>query len=245
MTDPAPSVTTIKAFQQRVDLSRQAICREIYARHRDRIRVKKEVTAVRNLSRIIDATLRLANEKGFQAMTLRDLSRNTGISMGALYTYIGSKDDLVWLIQSHGRLLSQRVMQASLEAVSGAVPRLCAAIRAHVYLTEILQPWFYFSFMESRHLGRREIEAAIQSELASERIFADIVATGQDEGLFRAVEPSLAAASIKALMQDWYLKRWKYSQRTVTAEAFAGHLIELTLAFLHAQPEPAPITVPD
>ncbi|HYW02873.1 MAG TPA: TetR/AcrR family transcriptional regulator [Gammaproteobacteria bacterium] len=232
MTGSGEGLTTLKEFQDWVDLSRQAICREIFARNSERIGVKKEATAVRNLSRIIDATLRLANEKGFQAMTLRDLSGETGMSMGALYTYIGSKDELVRLIQSHGRLLTGRVMHDSLEAVTGAVPRLSAAIRAHVYLTEVLHPWFYFSFMESRHLGRREIEAAIQGELASEKIFADILAEGQQEGLFRRIDVTLAAASIKALMQDWYLKRWKYSRRGVGAEAFAAHLIAFVLAYV-------------
>ncbi|HYW91642.1 MAG TPA: TetR/AcrR family transcriptional regulator [Gammaproteobacteria bacterium] len=232
MTGSGQDLTTLRAFEEWVDLSRQAICREIYARNSERIGVKKEATAVRNLSRIIDATLRLANEKGFQAMTLRDLSGETGMSMGGLYTYIGSKDELVRLIQSHGRLLTERVMHDSLEAVTGAVPRLSAAIRAHVYLTEVLHPWFYFSFMESRHLGRREIETAIQGELASEAIFADILAEGQQAGLFRRIDVALTAASIKALMQDWYLKRWKYSRRGVGAEAFASHLIAFVLAYV-------------
>ena len=39
---------------------------------------------------------------GFQAMTLRSLSRESGLSMGALYNYFSSKEDLLKIIHSYG-----------------------------------------------------------------------------------------------------------------------------------------------
>jgi len=74
-------------FQQLVKVSKQDICRESFAENRKKIKVKKEKTVVKNLERIFDATLKISNEKGFQAMSMRDLSRETGLSLGALYGY--------------------------------------------------------------------------------------------------------------------------------------------------------------
>ena len=55
-------------FQKQVPLSKQDICREVYADNRKSIRVKKENTVVKNLERIFSATLKIGNKKGFQAM---------------------------------------------------------------------------------------------------------------------------------------------------------------------------------
>jgi hypothetical protein len=82
-------------FQKQVRLSKQDICREVYADHRKSIRVKKENTVVKNLERIFNATLKIANKKGFQAMSMRDLGRETNLSMGALYSYFSSKEELL------------------------------------------------------------------------------------------------------------------------------------------------------
>jgi AcrR family transcriptional regulator len=48
--------------------------------------------AVRN--RIIDAALRAFAEKGFHGTTMQDVVRESGLSVGAIYTYFKSKDDL-------------------------------------------------------------------------------------------------------------------------------------------------------
>lgn len=216
---------TLKEFRSQVDLSRMAICEAVYARHHGHIQVKKKPTALRNLARIIDATLALANRTGFQAMTLRDLSRHSGLSMGALYAYIGSKEELVRLIQEYGRDLTARVLCECLEGIEDPEQRFRTAIRAWVYLTDALQDWFFFSFMEARHLGKEQMEAALQGDLRTEEVFRDIILDGQARGLFEAVNPELTAAGINALLQDWYLKRWKYRRLQMTAEAYADHVI--------------------
>jgi len=77
-------------FQKRWVPSVERICRDIYSENRERIAVKKEDVVVKNMMRILDAVFALSREKGFHAMTLRDLSRKSGLSMGALYSYLSS-----------------------------------------------------------------------------------------------------------------------------------------------------------
>ena len=94
---------SLQEFKRRFKPYEQEIWREIFHANPDLIKVSKEKTAVRNLEAIIDATLRLSNEKGFHATSLRELSAEAGLSMGGLYAYIRNKDDLVELIHNHGR----------------------------------------------------------------------------------------------------------------------------------------------
>ena len=55
---------------------------------------------------------------------------------------------------------------------------------------------------------------------------------GIEAGQFRPVDVALTSAAIKAMLQDWYLKRWKYSKRKTTIDQYASliiHFIESSI----------------
>lgn len=222
----------LRAFRRETGASLQAICQEIFAEHGDRIQVQNEKIAVRNLAKIVEATLAIANRKGFAAMSLRDLAKRAGLSLGGLYAYIRSKDDLVALIQSFGGRQTERVIRQRLDGVREPEARLATAIRTHLYLSEVLRPWFFFLYMEARHLAPSERRQAVAMEQATEKIFADIIADGKAAGRFRDVDALLAAGMIKALLQDWYLKHRKHVRRGLDVTGYAAHVIDLSERYL-------------
>ncbi len=56
-------------------------------------------------------------------------------------------------------------------------------------------------------------------------MFIDILEQGLHEGVFSLESPVLTATVIKAMLQDWYVKRWKYSRRRVSVDAYADFVI--------------------
>ena len=134
----------LKSFEKQVAVSTTDICRQIFESRSSSIKIKKEQVAVRNLVRIFKATLKLANRKGFHAMSLRDLCAESGMSMGGLYAYFNNKEELLTLIQAQGRAIVARVMSDQLNGIQDAKQALEMAIRSHLYLSEVLQPWFFF-----------------------------------------------------------------------------------------------------
>lgn len=212
-------------FRQMALISMEEICREIFYENQASIKTKKEAVAVKNLANIFNTTLRLSNEKGFQTMSLRDLSRASGLSMGALYSYFTSKDELLEMIQNQGHRLTRRVLSQHIGAVSEVDQKLRVAIRAHLYLTEVMQPWFYFSFMETKNLGKAQQKKSIEGELASEQMFIDILREGLEQAVFELDNPELTATVVKAMLQDWYVKRWKYSRRRISVDEYADFVI--------------------
>lgn len=228
--------TELRAFRRETGASLNAICREIFAEAE--LGVRNEKIAVRNLARIIEATLAIANRKGFAAMSLRDLAKRTGLSLGGLYAYFRSKDDLVALIQTFGGRQTERVMRERLAGIEEPGERLAAAIRTHLYLSEVLRPWFFFLYMEARHLAPNERRQAVAMEQGTEKIFADIIAEGRAAGRFRAVDPLIAAGLLKALLQDWYLKHGKHMRRGLDVTAYAGQVIDLMERYLEPEKKP-------
>ncbi|MEA3360784.1 MAG: TetR/AcrR family transcriptional regulator, partial [Thermodesulfobacteriota bacterium] len=100
------------------------------------------------------------------------------------------------------------------------------------YLSEIMYPWFYFSYMEAKNLTKQVQKKAIELELFTEKIFIDIIEHGKKDRIFRDVNKELVAAMIKAILQDWYLKRWKYEMRNISVEQYAIFLIDLVDSYL-------------
>lgn len=224
-----------ETFKGLVRLSMEDLCRDLFLGNRESIKIKKEGVAVRNLVKIFNAALSLSNQKGFKAMSLRDLSAEAGLSMGALYTYFKSKDELLHMVQRQGRMVVRRVLQGQLDGVDDPRTKLRNLIQAHLYLSEVMQSWFYFSYMETKNLAKEEHKRAIEAELFTEKMLIEIIRKGQEEGIFRLVEREMAGAVLKAMLQDWYLKRWKYARRRISVEKYAGFLIDFVETYLLAR----------
>lgn len=67
-----------------IKYSQEGLYRSMLERQADVISVQKPDIALKKLRVIIAAALKLSNRKGFQAMSLRDLSKEAGVSMGGL-----------------------------------------------------------------------------------------------------------------------------------------------------------------
>ena len=228
---------TLNEFKKTVDISIERLCKEFYHGHRDTIKIKKEHVAIKNLVTIIDTTISLSCDKGFDSMSLRDLVRETGLSMGALYSYFSSKDDLLHMIQTQGQRIVKEIILEEIEKESAPWERLQTAIRIHLYLSELMQKWFYFFFMETKNLNKKHRKIPIESELLTESILTDILKQGIKEDVFTDHDMNLTGSALKALMQDWYLKRWKYQQRKVSVEDYVDFIIDMVRSFIYKKTE--------
>ncbi len=213
-------------FKHMAMISMEEICREVFMDNPASIKIKKEAVAVKNLVNIFDTALRLSNEKGFQSMSLRDLSRTSGLSMGALYSYFTSKEELLEMIQNQGRRLTRKVLTRQIDVNAEPEEVLRTAIQTHLYLTEIMQKWFYFSYMETKNLDKSQQKKSIESELETEQVFIDILEDGSRKKQFHVKNSVLTASVIKSMLQDWYVKRWKYARREVSVDEYAEFVID-------------------
>lgn len=129
---------------------------------------------------------------------------------------------------SQGWRIIDKILTRQVMTEEGPRERLRAAIRTHLYLSEMFQQWFYFSYMEAKNLPREQIKKIIRSELFTEKIFTDILEDGVKKNIFtiRNNDLLLTGSLIKAVLQDWYLKRWKYSQRGNSIDDYSRFTID-------------------
>ncbi len=85
------------------------------------------------LSRILTASARVFAQKGFHQASIRDISAETEISLSGLYYYFSSKDELLFLIQSHAfETLLERVAAAVASQADNPEEALRALVRTHL-----------------------------------------------------------------------------------------------------------------
>ena len=227
---------SFQEFKKRVAPTLENICRDLIRENKGKISVKKEQVAVKNMMRILEAVFSLNREKGFETMSLRDLSRKSGLSMGALYSYFPGKEELRSMILRQGVAYTREIILGQTDAWPDPIERLEVAIETHLYLTEVLRPWFYFAYMEASSLSRRGKRRAMEDELATEQIFLDILKEGVASGDLHCPDVELVAALIKAVLQDWYLKRWKYKRKGITVEGYARFVVDFVLSRMTGKP---------
>lgn len=203
----------------------KVLYRTVFERHPDKIKLSKEKFAVNNLEKIFGATFQLVPKIGFQAMSLRDLSSETGLSMGGLYSSISYKENIAIIVKDIVALVcTELVHQANAE--EDAKLALEQVIRGYLYTSTALQPWFYFLYFETRSLPLPEQEASknIELEQVSEMsLLLDKIRNIEST----SVSSEDIATMMLAMIQERYLKPWKYKNPVATIDDYAEHCLAL------------------
>ena len=81
---------------------------------------------------ILRTSARIFAEKGYHSTSMRDISRETGVSLAGLYYYCRSKEELLFLIQDNcfGHVLER--LEQRLSETSGGVEKLRLVIENHL-----------------------------------------------------------------------------------------------------------------
>lgn len=220
-----PDNLSFGAFKLAYPLSNSSIYDYLYQTYGEQIQVKKEKVVLTNLEKILGATFKLSNEVGFHSMSLRDLCRETGISMGGIYAYIRSKENLALMIEMVVCDLLHNLLSEILKDIQDIEHKLEAAVRAHIYMGDLFQPWFYFVFMEAKTFSKQQKELAKEAELKYEKRLSKLIRQGQKRAIFSNMDAQAVAALIISAQQDWHLKRWKYGNKRMSAQAYADMVV--------------------
>ena len=220
------STADFKSFQADFPHQGRAIYETLFERNKDRITTNKAKFAVVNLERIFTATFQLTPRIGFPVMSLRDLSRATGLSMGGIYSYIESKERIAIMVKDLVKLVTEELL-ARARGLSDPRTALETAIREHIYATEILQDWFSFLYFETRSLPHEHQEESKNIELKLETALHELIDQVRESRNIECGNSPMIATTLIALIQDRYLKPWKHSKSGESADDYAQRVLAL------------------
>jgi len=113
--------------------------------------------------RIIEEASAVLFEKGFHGTSIRDIASACGMSMGQLYHYISSKDDILYLMHKHSQeLWYQRLSEAGFDDITNPVERLAYALRLSLEFIDEHRDLYLFIFTESKYLDREHLRVVLE-----------------------------------------------------------------------------------
>ena len=180
--------------------------------------VKEVSTLVKNLDlverrrrQIVDAAVELFIEKGFHKTTTRQIASAAGFSIGSLYEYVKSKEDILYLVCDaiHDEMI-QSVTEA-LKRAKEARNALAEAIREYFLVCHRMSDHILLIYQETQSLPSQWRQKVLENEVRITGLFVDIlarlIASGDlPEMSDKTIE--LAAHNIAVLGHMWTFRRW-------------------------------------
>ena len=196
--------------------------------------------------RIVAAALRVFGDRGFHGATIADVVRESGLSVGAIYTYFKGKDDLFLATCDLASGLGLGELAARLPAGRTVAEKLAIAIGFYFDAAEgktidepgnadfLVQTWSQADEPATREMLRRRRE---QLAMAGEFLIQEGIARGE---LPRWMDTGAVARAYIALLDGMLLVRAEQGEafRREDAERDAREMLTLVLGAAASESRP-------
>lgn len=158
---------------------------------------------------IVDGAVKLFQEKGFHRATTREIAKAAGFSIGTLYEYIRTKEDVLYLVCDS---IYNKVMEklANMSNNSGSINDLKVAIRQYFELIDSMVDEFTIMYQESKSLPKEALQYVLGKELEMVALFEQVLKGCVTSGELTLTDKEihLAANHIVVQGQSWAFRKW-------------------------------------
>jgi AcrR family transcriptional regulator len=114
---------------------------------------------------IVEAACNLFFQKGFHGTNIREIADESGMSMGQLYHYISSKDDILFLVAKHMQeLWYDYLVEFGFEETEDPLTRLTRALRSSIEFPAKHKKLLQFIYSESKYLDKEHLNIILRMD---------------------------------------------------------------------------------
>jgi len=168
---------------------------------------------------LMDAAAEIFAAKGVRASTLEELAAEFGVTKPALYYYVRSKQQLLWMIFQHILEIYSQQANAIAAERTGIREKFRTLIVAHANAVIQHRTYTTIFFREQAQLSpqeRRQLRAEIREY---ERVFEGLYQEGVRAGIFRDLDVHAVVGGILGMcnwLHQWYDPRGRIKPDEVT-----------------------------
>lgn len=158
---------------------------------------------------MIQGAIKLFKEKGFHRTTTREIAKEAGFSIGTLYEYIGTKEDILYLIcDGIYEEVQNRLSELAME--QGTLVELKSAITQYYLLIDDMTDEFVVMYQESKSLEKDALQYVLKKELEMVSIFITILKACVKSGELSMSDEQITIAAHHIVVQGqmWAFRRW-------------------------------------
>ena len=203
--------------------------------------VKEVATQIKNKElvkerrrQIVDAAVPLFVDRGYHKTTTRALAQATGLSIGSMYEYISTKDDVLYLVcmAIHAEV-EQAVMEALAKPLEGK-EALAEVIREYFLVCNRMSDHILLMYQVTHFLPSKWQRKVLEAELRITDVFIKAMRELKNRGTLIEVDDdtiTLMGHNISVLGHTWTFRRW-YFAKNFTIEQYIEQQTDFIMRFL-------------
>jgi AcrR family transcriptional regulator len=178
--------------------------------------VKDQGLVERRRRQIVDAAVKLFVENGFHKTTTRQIARAAGFSIGTLYEYVASKEDVLYLVCDAIHAEIENGVAEVMEQATGGWDALSGVIREYFLVCDRMSDHILLIYQETKSLTPQWQKKVLENEVRVTELFKGALeGLCSKEGISGPDDASLElmAHNIMVLGHMWTFRRWFFRRR--------------------------------
>jgi NAD(P)-dependent dehydrogenase (short-subunit alcohol dehydrogenase family)/AcrR family transcriptional regulator len=181
--------------------------------------VKNKELVKKRRQQIIMAAINLFSKNGYHKTTLKELAEEAGLSHGNVYDYVGSKEDIFFLIHDFIAGSAIEILNRSVENVQDPIDKLRRMVRAEFNLMDQSADALLLIYQETHILKGDFLRRLLEKERVHLEKFEVVIRECIEQGKFKDCDVRLVANLIKSMIDTLTIKRWDLRGHTSPIEA--------------------------
>ncbi|MCP3901474.1 MAG: TetR/AcrR family transcriptional regulator [Desulfobacteraceae bacterium] len=182
---------------------------------------------------IIDSTVKLFIEHGYHKTTTRMIAKASGFSIGSLYEYVSSKEDLLYLVCKTIHAEVNTAVEEALSRKGDERERFAEVIREYLLVVDKMSAHVLLMYQVTQFLPKKWRQRVLENELNITMIFIDILKDLNGKGVFPDFDDktiNLLGHNISVLGHMWAFRRWNI-EKDYTIEEYIEIQTDFILGF--------------
>lgn len=188
--------------------------------------IKNKRLVNRKRKQIIDGAIKAFVAKGFHKSTVNDIADAAGVSMGTLYNYIKTKEDILYLVYDYISNILTEEMEKAMSGIEDPKERLRAALEQNINTIYKYQDIVRFLYRESASHDRVTLHTVLSRETEYIELFESLLRNCIDEQHIDEDRLKIAADVLAYMPVILPLRSWSLKRRFATMENAKALFVE-------------------
>jgi AcrR family transcriptional regulator len=183
---------------------------------------------------IIEGAMQVFSAKGFHGATVREIAEAAGLTMGTMYNYVRSKEDILYIVYDFMTTILTEGLKKAIDETEDPREKVSAALRHNMELIYQYQDVIMFLYREAGNYDRESVHTVLAQETKYIEVFEELLRqrfAGRkiDEARLKMAADILSYLNVILVLRGWSLRRRHKSMDDVVDGIleFVEHAIEI------------------
>ena len=183
---------------------------------------------------IIEGAMQVFAAKGFHGATVREIAEAAGLTMGTMYNYVRSKQDILYIVYDFMTTILTEGLKKAIEDTEDPREKVRAALKHNMELIYQYRDVILFLYREAGNYDKESVRTVLAQETKYIEVFEDLLrqrfaGRAVNESRVKLAADILSYLNVILVLRNWSLKRRHKSMDMVVDGIleFMEHAIEI------------------